>query len=162
MEVSEPLGCVAIICGNSSLLSFVFHLMGAIAYGNTAIIVPNEKSPLPALDLYEIFDTSDMPGGVVNILTGGKHHLAKYLCEHQQVNAVWYMYDETIQSDVNELTAVQFIKQTSSFNLKRTWLIPSNLSLADQTLVAQHSNELSLQATQTKSINIPIGTIFSN
>jgi aldehyde dehydrogenase (NAD+) len=68
MEIREPLGVIAIVCGhgqkdNHPLLSFVLHLTSAIAFGNSVIIVPDEKFPLPALDLYEIFDTSDMPGG---------------------------------------------------------------------------------------------------
>ncbi len=77
MEIKEAIGCIAIVCGHNEvdpnpLLSFVLHLFGAIAYGNTVVIVPDEKCPTLALDLIEVFETSDMPGGVVNILSGSK------------------------------------------------------------------------------------------
>lgn len=77
MEIKEALGCIAIVCGHNSsnpnpLLSFVLHLFGAIASGNTVVIVPDEKFPTLALDLIEVFETSDMPPGVVNILSGSE------------------------------------------------------------------------------------------
>ena len=166
MEIREPLGCIAILCGRGAgkdahpLLKFVLHLIGAISYGNTVIIVPDEKFPLPALDLYEIFDTSDMPGGVVNILTGGKHHLCKYLSEHQQVNSVWYIYNADLTPE--EQTALQFVKQTNGFSLKRSWLVSGDLPMSNGFVNATYLNEIDLNATQSKFVHIPMGTIFAN
>lgn len=56
MQQSEAIGCIAIICGHTKypLLSFIVHMMAAIAYGNSVVIVPDEKWPIPALDLYEV------------------------------------------------------------------------------------------------------------
>ena len=135
-------------------------MIGAIAHGNTVVMVPDEKAPIPALDLYEIFDTSDMPGGVVNILTGNKQHLTKYLCEHQQINAIWYMSDD--DSTQSELVAQQFIKYTCNYNLKQCWLISPHLPAEEKFLCKNYSNEIYSHASQSKYIQIPMGTIFAN
>jgi aldehyde dehydrogenase (NAD+) len=165
MEIDEPLGCVAIICGQNEhpLLTFVMHLMAAISRGNTAIIVPSEKRPLPALDLYEIFECSDMPDGVVNILTGNKHHLTKYLAEHQQVHGIWYQKDAVI-SDEEELFAQQFIKFTCNYNLKKCWFPPANAQLekSGSTIKRAYLSELAEQSIQVKHIHMPMGVIFAN
>lgn len=165
---------MAIICGhdyskstthNRPLLTLITHLIGAIAHGNTAIVVPDEHSAVPGLDLYEIFDTSDMPPGVVNILSGDKRHLAKHLAEHQQVSAVWYLCDmaENVVRD-EERAAVQFIKYTSGFNLKRTWFAPTRVPLErDATAVkSAYLDEAARNATQVKVVHCPVGTIFAN
>lgn len=171
MQINEPLGCIAIICGHNSsndnypLFTFVQHLIGAIAHGNTVVIVPDERLPIPALDLYEIFDTSDMPGGVVNILTGNKHHLAKYLCEHQQVSSIWYLHDvnESNKLSSEELTALQFIKYTSNFSLKNNWIVPCRPQLNEKNnLNRDYLNNIGLNSTQSKYVHIPMGIIFAN
>lgn len=171
MEVMEPIGTIAIVCGSDSndtnpLLTFILHLVSAIAYGNTVIMVPDEKTPIPALDLYEIFDTSDMPGGVVNILTGNKHHLTKYLCEHQQLSAIWYMNDVENGGGISneELNAQKFVRYTSNFSLKQNWLISSKIQLDDGVvgISKNYLHELYLHSTQPKHIHIPMGTIFAN
>ena len=78
------------------------------------VVAPSEKYPLLALDMYQIFDTSDLPGGVVNILTGGSDHLTKYLAEHQNVDAVWYFGASAKGS--------KFVEWASAVNVKRTWV----------------------------------------
>lgn len=172
MEIEEPLGCIAIVCGhngnnkdNYPLLTFVQHLFGAIAHGNTVIIVPDEIMPIPALDLYEIFDTSDMPAGVVNILTGGKHHLTKYLCEHQQVSAVWYLYDVTFNNCIThqEVISMQFLKLTSSFSLKHIWIVPNKVQFKENDLInSNYLKDICFNSTQSKFVHIPMGIIFAN
>ncbi len=163
MEQNEPLGCIAIICDSKSnhpLLSFILHLISAIAYGNTVIIVPDERMPLPALDIYEIFEASDMPDGVINILSGNKHHLTKYLCEHQQVKSIWYLYDESALE--SELNSLRFIKHASNFSLKQTWLVSSQIPVNSDNVSRSYINELAFESTQAKFIHVPIGTIFAN
>jgi aldehyde dehydrogenase (NAD+) len=144
----------------------VAHLVGAIAHGNTVVIVPDESMPLPALDLYEIFDTSDMPPGVVNILTGNKHHLTRHLCEHQNLNALWYLYDVNEKKEIKseEILSLQFIRYTSNFNLKRTWFTANvpQLNQDNSSLNRAYLNEIGLNATQSKLIHVPMGTIFAN
>lgn len=170
IEMIEPLGVIAIVCGHDSenkfpLLTFILHFVAAIAYGNTVVIVPDEKMPIPALDLYEIFECSDVPDGIVNILTGNKHHLAKHLCEHQVVNSIWYMNDLDKGSDAaSELVAQQFIRYTSGFSLKHNWLISSRLEINanEMSISDEYLNELYLNSTQSKLVMIPMGTIFAN
>lgn len=143
---------------------FILHLIGAIAHGNTVVIVPDEQFPIPCLDLYEIFDTSDMPTGVVNILTGSKQHLTKHLCEHQQVSALWYLSDLDAKgvSVAEEKEALQFIKHTSAFSMKKNWAIP-NSPLMSQNMIKQvYFEEIKYNSTQSKIIHCPMGTIFAN
>ena len=59
--------------------------------GNTVVVVPSERYPLSATDLYQVLDTSDVPGGVVNIVTGARDALAQVLAEHDDVDALWYV-----------------------------------------------------------------------
>merc|ERR1719261_600060 len=90
-KVHEPVGVVAILCPDESpLLSFVSLLAPAVVRSNAIVIVPSEKYPLCAIDLYQVFDTSDLPAGVVNIITGDRDHLTLSLVDHQNVDAMWY------------------------------------------------------------------------
>lgn len=173
MEVKEALGIVAIVCGHNTanpnpLLSFVLHMVGAIAHGNSVIVVPDEKFPTLALDLCEVFETSDLPGGVVNVLCGSKHHLTKHLCEHQQVSAIWYMNDQTSESIEKrqflspDVDAQQFIRYTSNFSLKQSWLISTPLECNENGFNKVYLNEIRDHSTQNKYVHIPMGTIFAN
>ena len=84
VRIHEPVGTLGIACPDEyPLLGFVSLFAPAVIRGNTIVIVPSETYPLSATDLYQVFDTSDLPGGVVNIVTGSKDHLTKYLVEHQ-------------------------------------------------------------------------------
>ncbi|MFE9935182.1 aldehyde dehydrogenase family protein [Streptomyces hirsutus] len=85
----EPTGVVAILAPQeSSFLGLVSVLAPVIATGNTAVVVASEKAPLPALSLGEVLATSDVPGGVVNILSGRTAEIAAPLAAHQDVNAI--------------------------------------------------------------------------
>jgi acyl-CoA reductase-like NAD-dependent aldehyde dehydrogenase len=88
-SVPEPTGVVAIVApAASSLLGLVSVLAPVIATGNTAVVVASEAAPLPAVTLAEVLATSDVPGGVVNILTGRAAELAPVLAAHMDVNAI--------------------------------------------------------------------------
>jgi len=152
-KIHEPVGVVAITCPDESpLLSFVSLLAPAIVRGNAVIIVPSERFPLPALDLYQVFETSDLPGGVVNILTGNADHISKYLVEHQAVNAAWYF---------RSAEGCKFVEHSSAENLKRTFV--SYGEPRDWTDPAQGQGEEFLyQSIQCKNIWIPMGDIFAN
>ena len=65
-------------------------VLPAIAVGNTVIAIPSERWPLLATDCYQLFDTSDLPGGVVNIVTGKREELAGVLAAHDDVDGMWY------------------------------------------------------------------------
>ena len=88
-SVPEPTGVVAVIApAGSSLLGLVSVLAPVIATGNTAVVVASEACPLPSITLAEVLATSDVPGGVVNVLTGFAAELAPVLAGHMDVNAI--------------------------------------------------------------------------
>jgi acyl-CoA reductase-like NAD-dependent aldehyde dehydrogenase len=88
-SVPEPTGVVAILAPqDSSLLGFVSALAPVLCTGNTAVIVASERRPLPAVSLSEALATSDLPGGVANVLTGFTAELAPWLASHRDVNAI--------------------------------------------------------------------------
>jgi aldehyde dehydrogenase (NAD+) len=95
IAMNEPIGTVGVICPNEApLLGFLSLVMPLIAMGNTVIAVPAESYPLITADLYQLFDTSDLPGGAVNIVTGYQSPLLKTLAEHDDVDAIWCFADE--------------------------------------------------------------------
>ena len=88
-SVPEPTGVVAVLAPqDSSLLGLVSVLAPVIVSGNTAVVVASEKYPLPAVTLAEVLATSDVPGGVVNMLTGRVAEIAPWLASHMDVNAI--------------------------------------------------------------------------
>nr|WP_037916994.1 aldehyde dehydrogenase family protein [Actinacidiphila yeochonensis] len=89
LSTPEPTGVVAVLAPqDSSLLGLVSVLAPVVATGNTAVVVAAERAPLPALSLGEVLATSDVPGGVVNILSGRTAELGPPLAAHQDVNAI--------------------------------------------------------------------------
>ncbi len=85
----EPTGVVVIICPDEPpLLAFVSLVMPVILSGNCAIVLASETQPLPALTFSEIIATSDLPGGVINVLAGDRAELAPHIASHMDVNAV--------------------------------------------------------------------------
>jgi acyl-CoA reductase-like NAD-dependent aldehyde dehydrogenase len=88
-SVPEPTGVVALVAPQaSSLLGLVSVLAPVIVTGNTAVVVASESAPLPAITLAEVLATSDVPGGVVNLLTGRPAEIAPWLASHMDVNAI--------------------------------------------------------------------------
>jgi aldehyde dehydrogenase (NAD+) len=96
LAMNEPLGTVGIVCPNDApLLGFLSLVLPVLAAGNTAVVIPSETYPLIIGDLYQVFDTSDLPDGAVNIVTGYTSQLLKTLAEHDDVDAVWCFSDES-------------------------------------------------------------------
>ena len=88
-SVPEPTGVVAVVApAESSLLGLVSVVAPVIATGNTVVVIASERRPLPAITLAEVLATSDLPGGVVNVLTGFVAELASVLAGHMDVNAI--------------------------------------------------------------------------
>src|SRR6202162_555269 len=113
LAMNEPLGTVGIVCPNQApLLGFLSLVMPVLAAGNVAVVVPSEMYPLITADLYQLFDTSDLPGGAVNIVTGYASQLLKVLAEHDDVDAVW-----SFGAKANAAAA----KAMSVGNLKQVW-----------------------------------------
>ncbi len=148
IAMNEPIGTVGVICPSEvPLLGFVSLVMPLLAMGNTAVAVPSEKYPLITADLYQLFDTSDLPDGVVNIVTGHVSQLLKTLAEHDDVDAIWCYGDDAM---------VTSAKAMSVGNLKQVWTNEGraidwfNPSVAEGRWYLEH-------ATQVKNIWVPYG-----
>jgi acyl-CoA reductase-like NAD-dependent aldehyde dehydrogenase len=88
-SLPEPTGVVAVVAPQrSSLLGLVSVLAPVVATGNTAVVLASQARPLPAVTLTEVLATSDVPGGVVNLLTGAVEEVAPWLASHGDVNAI--------------------------------------------------------------------------
>ena len=88
-SLPEPTGVVAVIAPQaSSLLGFVSVVAPAVVSGNTVVVLASERFPLPAVSLSEVLATSDVPGGVINVLTGRTAEIAPWLASHMDVNAI--------------------------------------------------------------------------
>ena len=109
LAMHESIGTVGIICpAEVPLLGFLSLVMPAISAGNTVVAVPSEAYPLITGDLYQVFETSDLPDGVLNIVTGRSSELVKVLAEHDDVDAIWYFGDEGGAALVKSLSDGQF------------------------------------------------------
>ncbi|MGC5009224.1 aldehyde dehydrogenase family protein [Streptosporangium sp. DT93] len=108
----EPTGVVAVIAPDEPLLGLVSVLAPVIVTGNTCVVVASERAPLPSITLAEVLATSDLPGGVVNILTGSVAEIAPWLSAHMDVNAL----DLTGVTDERLAVACE---EAASENLKR-------------------------------------------
>jgi aldehyde dehydrogenase (NAD+) len=148
LAMNEPLGVVATIAPDAlPLLGLVSMIAPAVAMGNRVVAVPSATYPLAATDLYQIFDTSDLPGGVVNIVTGDRNALARVLADHDDVDAIWYV------GDADGITAVE---RASAGNMKRSWCQAAE-SGRDWFETTRASREFLRRATQVKNIWIPYG-----
>ena len=117
--------------------------------GNRVVVIPSESAPLAALEFYQILETSDVPAGVVNIITGNKNELAETLADHYEVEAMWYWGDET---------GSKMVENAASANLKRTWVNYGKTRDWFDNDQAQGQEFLN-QATDVKNIWTPYGEI---
>jgi aldehyde dehydrogenase (NAD+) len=147
LAMNEPVGVIGAFCPDEApLLGLVSVLGPAVAMGNTCVLVPSETAPLAATDFYQVLDTSDLPGGVVNIVTGRHGELAGPLAGHLDVDAVWCF-------GAPALSAV--IEAETAGNLKRTWV---NDGLGrDWTGPDGAGQDFLRQATEVKNIWVPWG-----
>ncbi len=147
LAMNEPIGVLGIACPEEHpLLGFVSLVAPALATGNTVIAIPSETHPLAATELYTVLEASDLPNGVVNIVTGPKDALAKVLAEHDDVDAVWYFGNRAAAAEV---------ERASAGNMKRTWAEWDGRDWMDNR--QGEGREFLREATQVKNIWIPYG-----
>ena len=147
LAMNEPCGVIGMLAPDEvPLLGLISVMAPAIAMGNTCVLVPSEPFPLAATDLYQVLETSDLPGGVVNIVTGGHAELAKTLAGHMDVDAVW-SFSST------DLAAL--IEGESTANLKRTWV--NRGRARDWFGAGGEGREFLRQATEVKTVWVPYG-----
>ncbi|MCX5560289.1 aldehyde dehydrogenase family protein [Streptomyces sp. NBC_00038] len=112
LSTPEPTGVVTVLAPQeSSFLGLVSVIAPVIATGNTVIVIASEKSPLPALSLGEVLATSDLPGGVVNVLSGRTAEIAAPLAAHQDVNAIDLAGADDVLAKELEIAAADNLKR---------------------------------------------------
>lgn len=144
----EPTGVVGLVCGQATGLAQGCALLAAtLAGGNTAILLANEQAPLTACVLGEVIATSDVPGGVVNILTGDQNELLPVLAKHMDVNALVVIgTDQTSRAKVTD---------DASENLKRLTFLDDDAALWSG--VGCRSLSLIETGLELKSVWHPVG-----
>jgi aldehyde dehydrogenase (NAD+) len=147
LAMNEPCGVIGALCPDEApLLGLISVMAPAIAMGNTCVLVPSEPFPLAATDFYQVLETSDLPAGVVNIVTGAHGELAKPLAGHLDVDAVWSFSS----SDLSGLIEVE-----SAGNVKRSWV--NHARARDWFGAEGEGREFLRQATEVKTVWVPYG-----
>ena len=150
-SVPEPTGVVGVIAPEaSSLLGLVSRLAPVIVSGNTAVVLSSQTRPLPAVTLTEVLATSDVPGGVVNLITGLRGELVQHLAGHMDVNGL-----DAFGLDPDQAAAIE---QLATDNVKRVARPPSRgLDAYDWLAASAESPYLIGQFVETKTVWHPIG-----
>ena len=149
LAVKEPIGIIAsLMCEYKPLLSLTTTISSLFANGNASLIVPSEKTSLIATSLYQVFETSDIPAGSINILTSRNNELNTTLAQHENIDGIWsFSNSSSIRSDI--------IKDTV-FNLKRYWC-PKNNRIDWSNESEEFLNAFLHESSQVKNIWIPYG-----
>ncbi len=146
--IHEPIGVIGMACPDDfPLLAFVSLIAPAISRGNTVVCIPSPRYSLSAVDLYQVFDTSDLPPGVVNIITGSRDHLVLTLAEHDDVDSLWYFGDAEGSRQVEARSAYNLKRTWVNYGQKRAWTDPQQGAGA----------EFIRQSVQVKNIWAPTG-----
>ncbi len=142
LAMNEPVGVIGAFCSDTAPLLGLISVVGpAMAMGNRIIAVASDPYPLAATDFYQVLDTSDVPGGVVNILTGSHAELAPQMAGHMDLDAVWSFSSADLS---------RVIETEAAGNLKRTWVNYGRDWTPDDHAFLQ-------AATEVKTIWVPYG-----
>jgi aldehyde dehydrogenase (NAD+) len=142
LALHEALGTIGVIAPDAQPLAGLLALVApALAMGNRVVAVPSSTLPLVASELYTLLDTSDVPGGALNLVMGNPDELADTLAAHADVDAFWWPSASTVQA--------QRVQALSASNLKRTW-IGEPVSSIDLRPALE-------QAVQVKNVWVPYG-----
>ncbi|CUH40142.1 Putative aldehyde dehydrogenase AldA [Jannaschia seosinensis] len=145
LALNRPVGVIGAFAPETAPLLGLAQIMGAaLAAGNRLVLVAPETAPLSATDLYQVLDTSDVPGGVVNILTGDHAELAPHMAGHMGINAVWSFSSADISATV---------EREAAGDLKRSWVNNGRDRDWDATDAATWLSH----ATEVQTIWVPFG-----
>ena len=148
LAMHEPIGTVAVICPQEvPLLGFLSLVVPAMAVGNTVIAIPSEAYPLITADLYQVFETSDLPGGVINMVTGRSSELMKVLAEHADVDAIWCFADQASSAAAKSLSIGNLKQVFTNEGRAIDWF---NVDQGEGRWFLQH-------AIQVKNVWVPYG-----
>jgi aldehyde dehydrogenase (NAD+) len=148
LAMKEPIGVMGVVCPEQpSLLGFLSTILPPISIGNTVVAVPSERWPLLATDCYQLFDTSDLPDGVINLVTGGRDALTDVLAAHDDVDGLWYWGSAEGATQAQRLSAGNMKRTWVESDPGRDWFDPRD----------GEGEEFLREATQIKNIWIPYG-----
>ena len=148
LAMNEPIGVAGIVCPDEApLLGFISLVAPLIAMGNRVVVVPSERHPLAATDFYQVLETSDVPAGVVNIVTGAVKDLTKTLAEHDDVDALWVFGAAELSAMAERLSVGNLKRLLTDRGLATDWFDPAQ---AEGPILLRH-------AVQVKNIWIPYG-----
>ena len=148
LAMPEAWGVMGVVCPDEApLLAFLSLVMPAVAMGNRVVAVPSPRAPLVVTDLYQVLDTSDVPGGVINIVTGDRDELADVLSKHDDVACMWY---------VGSAEGSERVERNSAGNLKATW-VNDGYARDWRDPVQASGREYLRRATRIKNIWVPYG-----
>ena len=148
LAMNEAYGVMGVVCPEESpLLALISLALPALAMGNAVVAVPSTAHPLAATDFYQVLETSDVPAGVFNIVTGAKDELAKTLADHDEVAALWYC---------GSAEGSAAVEKASAGNLKPVWA-NNGISRNWHDSMQGQGVEYVRRATQVKNIWVPYG-----
>jgi aldehyde dehydrogenase (NAD+) len=148
LAMPEPLGVMGVVCPDEApLLGFISAVAPPLCLGNRVVAVPSAAGPLAATDLYQVLDTSDLPGGALNIVTGPKDELAEVLAAHDDVAGVWYFGSREGSGKVERASAGNMKRTWVSHGHPRDWFDPASAA----------GPEFLREACQVKNIWVPYG-----
>ncbi len=148
LAMKEPIGVIGAVCPQKlPLLGLVSCIAPLIAVGNAVVVVPSEVGPLLATDLYQVLDTSDVPGGVVNIVTGSRAEIVPTLASHDDVDGIWHF---------GSAEDARTVESASTGNMKRTWVSYGRARDWFDRNQGQ-GEEFLRESTQVKNIWVPYG-----
>jgi aldehyde dehydrogenase (NAD+) len=148
LAMHEPIGVVGVACPDEApLLACISLVAPLIAMGNRVVVIPSERYPLVATDLYQVLETSDVPAGVINIVTGRRDALVKVLAEHDDVDALWVFGSKEASTMAERLSAGNLKRTLVDYGLLTDWHDPA---AAEGPILLRH-------AVQVKNIWIPYG-----
>ena len=148
LAMVEPLGVLGIVCPpEAPLLGLISLVAPALATGNTTVVIPSPAFPLAGLEVYQVLETSDVPPGVVNLISGLPEEVVPTLADHDDVDGIWAFGDPDLLTDV---------RHRSAGNLKRCWT-PSGRSPSWTHNEEGDGEAFYRNATQVKNVWIPYG-----
>ena len=147
LAMHEPVGVMGLVCPTAHpLLGVISLVLPALAMGNRVVAIPSQTWPLSATDLYQVLETSDIPAGVVNIVTGDREDLVKTLAAHDGVDGIWYF---------GSVAGIRQVEELSIGNVKQTWTEPGGRR--DWLGEEGYGRAFLYKATQVKNIWVPYG-----
>lgn len=146
LAMPEPFGVMGLICPDTApLLAYMSMVLPAIAMGNRVVAIASQSAPLAALEMTQVFDTSDLPAGVVNTISGPRDAMAQTLADHDDVAALWCMAPAA---------TCAMTQRASAGNLKPVW---ADAQARDWHGAAGQGQVFLRNAVQTKTIWVPYG-----